>query len=134
MLDILLNIPSHLSPCITRAQVEFGSMLYLVAIFYFDMMVVGVGLMEIITEPDFSSSNEAVSFVKELQLILQTLGTCDGRMEGEGSSLLKIDYFILFSFSFIVILNLHPNLESSMLAISQSVSLSECLSSRAASR
>jgi len=38
--------------------------------------------MEIITEPDFSSTVEAVSFVKELQLILQTIGTCDGRMEG----------------------------------------------------
>jgi len=37
--------------------------------------------MEIITEPDFSSTVEAVSFVKELQLILQTIGTCDGRME-----------------------------------------------------
>jgi len=45
-------------------------------------MVVGIGLMEIITEPDFSSTVEAVSFVKELQLILQTIGTCDGRMEG----------------------------------------------------
>jgi len=46
------------------------------------MIDIGIGLMEIITEPDFSSSIEAVSFVKELQLILQTLGTCDGRMEG----------------------------------------------------
>jgi len=51
-------------------------------IFCFDMMVTGIGLMEIITEPDFSSSGEAVAFVKELQLMLQTLGTCDGRMEG----------------------------------------------------
>jgi len=55
------------------------------------MVVVGIGLMEIITEPDFSSSAEAVSFVKELQLILQTLGTCDGRMEGMWS---KVGYFI----------------------------------------
>jgi len=38
--------------------------------------------MEIITEPDFSSAAEAVSFIKELQLILQTLGTCSGKMEG----------------------------------------------------
>jgi len=38
--------------------------------------------MEIITEPDFSSSAEAVSFVKELQLILQTVGSCDGKMDG----------------------------------------------------
>jgi len=46
------------------------------------MVAIGIGLMEIITEPDFSSSEEAVSFVRELQLILQTIGTCDGRMEG----------------------------------------------------
>jgi len=38
--------------------------------------------MEIITEPDFRSADEAASFVKELQLILQTIGTCDGKMEG----------------------------------------------------
>jgi len=46
------------------------------------MLVLGIGLMEIITEPDFLSAEEAVSFVKELQLILQTIGTCDGKMEG----------------------------------------------------
>jgi len=56
--------------------------LNVVAILLFDVTVVGIALMEIITEPDFSSSAEAVSFVKELQLILQTLGTCNGRMEG----------------------------------------------------
>jgi GatB/GatE catalytic domain len=39
--------------------------------------------MEIITHPDFRSAIEAASFIKELQLILQTIGTCDGRMEGQ---------------------------------------------------
>jgi len=39
--------------------------------------------MEIITEPEFHSSEEAMSFVKELQLIFQCIGTCDGRMDGE---------------------------------------------------
>lgn len=47
------------------------------------ILPVGVGLMEIITEPDFRSSDEAGAFVKELQLILQTIGTCDGKMEGD---------------------------------------------------
>jgi len=56
--------------------------LYSVALSHFDVVIVGIGLMEIITEPDFSSSAEAISFVKELALILQTLRTCDGRMEG----------------------------------------------------
>ena len=39
--------------------------------------------MEIVTEPDFGSGEEAAAFVRELQLILIKLGTCDGRMEGE---------------------------------------------------
>ena len=43
----------------------------------------GVGLMEIITEPEFHSSEEAMSFVKELQLVFQCIGTCDGKMAGE---------------------------------------------------
>lgn len=49
-----------------------------------DLNRAGVGLMEIVTEPDFKTSSEAASFVKELQLILQTIGACDGKME-EGS-------------------------------------------------
>ena len=46
------------------------------------VFVSGTGLMEIITEPDFRSADEAAAFVKELQLILLTIGTCDGKMEG----------------------------------------------------
>ena len=42
----------------------------------------GVGLMEIITEPDFRSAEEVSAFVKELALILTTIGTCSGKMEG----------------------------------------------------
>lgn len=44
--------------------------------------ILGIGLMEIITEPEFCSAAEAASFVRELQLILQTIGVCDGKMEG----------------------------------------------------
>lgn len=50
--------------------------------------------MEIITEPDFRSSDEAASFVKELQLILQTIGTCDGKMEGKLLSYSTLDMII----------------------------------------
>ena len=42
----------------------------------------GIGLMEIITEPDFKSAKEVVAFVKELQLVLQTIGSCNAKMEG----------------------------------------------------
>ena len=41
-----------------------------------------MALMEIVTEPDFRSGEEAAGFVRELQLILQRLGTCDGIMAG----------------------------------------------------
>ncbi|XP_046549858.1 glutamyl-tRNA(Gln) amidotransferase subunit B, mitochondrial-like isoform X1 [Haliotis rubra] len=53
-----------------------------------DLNRAGVGLMEIVTEPDFNNGEDAAAFVKELQLILQTLGTCDGKM-AEGS--LRVD-------------------------------------------
>ncbi|XP_071787634.1 glutamyl-tRNA(Gln) amidotransferase subunit B, mitochondrial-like [Asterias amurensis] len=53
-----------------------------------DLNRAGVGLMEIVTEPDLSSSLEAATLVRELQLILQCIGTCDGRMD-EGS--LRVD-------------------------------------------
>ena len=37
--------------------------------------------MEIVTEPDFTDGVEAAAFVRELQQILQTINTCDGKME-----------------------------------------------------
>ncbi len=49
-----------------------------------------MALMEIVTEPDFRSGEEAAGFVRELQLILQLLGTCDGIMAGIILSVLKI--------------------------------------------
>ena len=44
----------------------------------------GVPLMEIVTEPDLRSAEEAAAFVRELRSILRYLGTCSGNME-EGS-------------------------------------------------
>ncbi len=41
----------------------------------------GVALMEIVTKPDMSSSEEAMAFVKKLRTLLRYLGTCDGNME-----------------------------------------------------
>lgn len=45
----------------------------------------GVGLMELVMEPDMSSGDEAAAAVRELQLILQALGTCQGNMSGRES-------------------------------------------------
>jgi aspartyl-tRNA(Asn)/glutamyl-tRNA(Gln) amidotransferase subunit B len=44
----------------------------------------GVALMEIVSEPDVRSAEEAVAFMRKLRSILRYLGTCDGNME-EGS-------------------------------------------------
>lgn len=42
----------------------------------------GVGLMELVMEPEMSCGEEAAAAVRELQLILQALGTCQGNMSG----------------------------------------------------
>lgn len=51
---------------------------------YIDFNRAGVPLLEIVSEPDISSSDEAVSYLRELRLILMHLGISDGNME-EGS-------------------------------------------------
>jgi aspartyl-tRNA(Asn)/glutamyl-tRNA(Gln) amidotransferase subunit B len=48
---------------------------------YIDLNRAGIGLMEIVTEPDFKSVNEVTEFMKNLRLILRYLGTCDGDMD-----------------------------------------------------
>ncbi|TRY65147.1 hypothetical protein DNTS_031792 [Danionella cerebrum] len=49
-----------------------------------DLNRAGVGLMELVMEPDMCGGEEAASAVRELQLILQTLGTCQANMsEGQ---------------------------------------------------
>ena len=44
----------------------------------------GVALMEIVSEPDIRSSEEAMLYMREIHSIVTTLETCDGNME-EGS-------------------------------------------------
>jgi aspartyl-tRNA(Asn)/glutamyl-tRNA(Gln) amidotransferase subunit B len=51
---------------------------------YIDLNRAGVALMEIVSEPDMRSSDEAAAYLKKLRSILRYLGTCDGNME-EGS-------------------------------------------------
>ncbi|HPI93341.1 MAG TPA: Asp-tRNA(Asn)/Glu-tRNA(Gln) amidotransferase subunit GatB [Deltaproteobacteria bacterium] len=51
---------------------------------YIDFNRSGVPLLEIVTEPDLTSSEEAVAYLRELRLILMHLGVSDGNME-EGS-------------------------------------------------
>jgi aspartyl-tRNA(Asn)/glutamyl-tRNA(Gln) amidotransferase subunit B len=48
---------------------------------YIDLNRSGIALMEIVSEPDIRSAEEAGEYVKKLRTILRYLGTCDGDME-----------------------------------------------------
>ena len=51
---------------------------------YVDLNRAGVALMEIVSEPDMRSAEEAGAYLKKVRSIMRYLGTCDGNME-EGS-------------------------------------------------
>ena len=51
---------------------------------YVDLNRSGVALMEIVSEPDMRTSEEAGAYLRKLRTILRYLGSCDGNME-EGS-------------------------------------------------
>jgi aspartyl-tRNA(Asn)/glutamyl-tRNA(Gln) amidotransferase subunit B len=51
---------------------------------FVDLNRSGTALMEIVSEPDMRSAEEAAAYVKKLRSILRYLGTCDGNMD-EGS-------------------------------------------------
>ena len=51
---------------------------------YVDLNRAGVALMEIVSEPELRSPEEAGAYLRKLRSILRYLGTCDGNME-EGS-------------------------------------------------
>ncbi len=51
---------------------------------FIDLNRSGVALMEIVSEPDLRSPEEAGAYLRKLRTILRYLGTCDGNME-EGS-------------------------------------------------
>ena len=51
---------------------------------FVDLNRSGVALMEIVSEPDMRSADEAAAYVRKLRTILRYLGSCDGNMD-EGS-------------------------------------------------
>ncbi len=51
---------------------------------FVDLNRAGVALMEIVSEPDLRSAEEAGAYLRKMRTILRYLGTCDGNME-EGS-------------------------------------------------
>ncbi|MFN7709769.1 MAG: Asp-tRNA(Asn)/Glu-tRNA(Gln) amidotransferase subunit GatB [Holosporales bacterium] len=48
---------------------------------YIDLNRAGVALMEIVSEPDIRSAEEAMAYVKKMRSLVRYLGTCDGNME-----------------------------------------------------
>ncbi len=54
------------------------------ALTYVDLNRAGVALMEIVSEPDLRTADEAVAYLTKIRSILRHLGTCDGNMQ-EGS-------------------------------------------------
>jgi Asp-tRNA(Asn)/Glu-tRNA(Gln) amidotransferase B subunit len=49
-----------------------------------DLNRAGTPLLEIVTEPDMSSAQEAIAYAKKLHNLVQWIGVCDGNMQ-EGS-------------------------------------------------
>lgn len=61
------------------------------------LSLIGVGLMEVVMEPDMCCGEEAAAAVRELQLILQTLGSSQAVMagtEGGRACSLVTSYFL----------------------------------------
>lgn len=48
---------------------------------FVDLNRSGIALMEIVTEPDIRSIDEAIAFIKKLRSIMRYVGSCDGDME-----------------------------------------------------
>jgi aspartyl-tRNA(Asn)/glutamyl-tRNA(Gln) amidotransferase subunit B len=67
---------------------DAGKMIHTGTVSLLDYNRAGVSLLEIVTEPDMESGEEAEVFVQQLRRMVRYLGVCDGNME-EGS--LKAD-------------------------------------------
>ena len=88
--EIVLDLPDGSSRLvgITRLHLEMDAGKSLhdqhPAKTYVDLNRSGVALMEIVSEPDMRTAEEAGAYLRKLRTILRYLGTCDGNME-EGS-------------------------------------------------
>lgn len=78
----------------------------------------GVGLMELVMEPEMKSGEEAGAAVRELQLILQALGTCQGNMSG-----MESPPFLLFFLHFTTTFNIFSSFSEGQLRVDANVSV-----------
>ncbi|MDR3160148.1 MAG: Asp-tRNA(Asn)/Glu-tRNA(Gln) amidotransferase subunit GatB, partial [Spirochaetaceae bacterium] len=63
---------------------DAGKMIHTGTVSLLDYNRAGVSLLEIVTEPDLETGEEAEFFIQQLRRIVRYLGVCDGNME-EGS-------------------------------------------------
>jgi aspartyl-tRNA(Asn)/glutamyl-tRNA(Gln) amidotransferase subunit B len=63
---------------------DAGKMIHTGTVSLLDYNRAGVALLEIVTEPDMESGEEAELFIQQLRRLVRYLGVCDGNME-EGS-------------------------------------------------
>ena len=63
---------------------DAGKMIHTGTVSLLDYNRAGVSLLEIVTEPDMETGEEAEFFIRELRRMVRYLGVCDGNME-EGS-------------------------------------------------
>eukprot|EP00039_Didymoeca_costata_P023975 m.8865 g.8865 ORF g.8865 m.8865 type:complete len:477 (+) comp3966_c0_seq1:186-1616(+) len=61
-------------------EMDSGKSIHSMSSTLIDLNRAGTGLMEIVTAPDLHSGDEAASFVQQLMLILQIVGSCDANM------------------------------------------------------
>lgn len=84
-LDIVFGDSKHKRIRINRLHIEqdAGKLIHDLSpdSSYVDLNRAGTALMEIVSEPDISSADEAMCYIKKLRSILRYLGTCDGNME-----------------------------------------------------
>lgn len=85
VINIDLSDGSHKSIGITRIHIEqdAGKSLHDQSPrhTFIDLNRAGIALMEIVTDPDMRSAEEASEFIKKLRAILRYLDSCDGDME-----------------------------------------------------
>ena len=84
--EILLDMPEGVKKVgVTRIHLEqdAGKSLheYNPKFTYIDLNRAGVILMEIVSEPDMCSADEAAAYLKKLRAIVRYIGACDGDME-----------------------------------------------------
>jgi aspartyl-tRNA(Asn)/glutamyl-tRNA(Gln) amidotransferase subunit B len=80
------NAPSGKRVRIKECHLEedAGKMIHTGTVSLLDYNRAGVSLLEIVTEPDMETGEEAELFIRQLRRVVRYLGVCDGNME-EGS-------------------------------------------------